>query len=562
VDYAPQVATQWAEKALEWAPHDPYSWNTLTTVLLLGKDCDRASTFAWVASKRFPEDVVACTSLAEVLKVRGQLDEAVDIYLQTIERFPDSQYACAGLARVLTLSQRYEEAIAVYERGIERFPDNNDWNYSGLADIYRRLGNYSEAERVLRKSIEKGFAGVATYFGLAYLLVRPEKRREGRKEALDLIEKVLQMRPNDIYALKFKQVFSGDQKGSAAALNGLIKSWEEALDRRNEGVALKEVPASPDEQVFKEIQTAEPVQQVEKESSAPKPKAAPKLAPTEESDVPKPEKTDDKAVAVKPDAPAPVKTVIAPAAPSFGYYESFDSIKVAGLIAEANFYRLRAKRFPRLAVECWERTSKLIDKAMEIAPEDSQVLAEETALRADLGDADPFDHVAELLEHHSSSLLVLALTHRLERERAQRELVDWTPQTLADLTRIPVLMAEREPALVPLSQFQKGMAALALRDGDERRKSAATAFSSFRKKLANRVVVEQKSANQPAAPSHFYEWLQKLVDAHVFEGVGGADTTEIRPEQVDLLDERWHQDRSLFEGVESVFVDRLVFRSI
>ena len=109
-----QLALNWANEARAWEPNNPFTWKTISDVLLRQQKTSLALRFAWVAWKQFPENVVARNGLAEVLKAMGRYDEAERCYRDTITQFPEDVFARTGLAEVLKAMGRYDEAERCY----------------------------------------------------------------------------------------------------------------------------------------------------------------------------------------------------------------------------------------------------------------------------------------------------------------------------------------------------------------------------------------------------------------------------------------------------------------
>ncbi|TPX37294.1 hypothetical protein SeMB42_g06957 [Synchytrium endobioticum] len=91
--------------------------------------------------------------LGEAYMNVAEYEKAIAIYEQALQIYPTSTYLASNIGRALVKTHRYQKAIAYYEAALESVVDVA--LQLDLADLYRRLGQYEDAERVVREALEK-----------------------------------------------------------------------------------------------------------------------------------------------------------------------------------------------------------------------------------------------------------------------------------------------------------------------------------------------------------------------------------------------------------------------
>ncbi len=560
----PALAEQWAHEALDWEPHNPFTWSVAKDVFLRQDKLDRALRIAWVAWKRFPENVVVRTGLAEVLKADGRLTEAEATYRQTIERFPENVVARNGLAEVLKAAGHLKEAEEIYRQTIERFPENvvarnglaeafkaaghlkeAEEMYrqtverfcedvvarNGLADTLRRAERWDEAEEAYRETLGAGYGDSATLIGVAYLLLR--KGEAGRTEALSLAEEALAREPHDPYALSLKQRLEHAETTDLAAIANECPDLADALTRASGASA----PASDTEPEAPcgDVDTGEPPSDLAQITGSP---------------------PDWRSVVLPEPETVPVPQAI-----------STVRLELSALLAEAGFYRVWALRGPPgAAAQCYETAASLLAKAKRLAPQDPEVQAEKLALEAVRDGASAMsDQLEDELAKHTSSLRLLLLKARLDRRNAREAQRRLSDEALAELLQAPRRLRDLNLALTPVFHFQRGLVALALLDGASRVQTAGEAFTHFRHTVlhrANEERLDRESSRDPRAREvpGFHEWLQRTTAERLFRGFAAPESVD--PREVPTLEQTLASNPLLFEEIEDVAIDRIAFTSV
>lgn len=132
--------------------------------------------------------------LAYLLSKSGQLDEARSI-LNRVTVTNDQQRAQIALidAQLLGDAKQYDEAYRVLQSAADRMPDNPDLLYA-TAMMADKAGKPEVFEKVMRQVIKLSPDYAQAYNALGYGML---ERNERIPEALGLVEKALQLAPDD-----------------------------------------------------------------------------------------------------------------------------------------------------------------------------------------------------------------------------------------------------------------------------------------------------------------------------------------------------------------------------
>ncbi|BBJ00076.1 hypothetical protein FGKAn22_17680 [Ferrigenium kumadai] len=132
--------------------------------------------------------------VAYLLSKRGKLDEALE-FLHRAQAVDNQQRVQLLLieAQLLREAQRIEDAYQVLQQGLEKLPNHPDLLYE-TAMLADKLGKYEISERLLRKLIQIKPDHAHAYNALGYSLL---ERNVRIPEALELVEKALQLAPDD-----------------------------------------------------------------------------------------------------------------------------------------------------------------------------------------------------------------------------------------------------------------------------------------------------------------------------------------------------------------------------
>ena len=136
--------------------------------------------------------------VAVIMKERGNLAKAIG-YLHDIPTSNEAQkiFIIQAEAQMLHDSGKYREAYTVLDKGLAKFPDSPNLLYD-QAMAAEKLGKIRETEKSLSKLIRIQPDFAQAYNALGYTLVEHTTRY---KEALPLLEKALDLSPQDPYTL-------------------------------------------------------------------------------------------------------------------------------------------------------------------------------------------------------------------------------------------------------------------------------------------------------------------------------------------------------------------------
>ncbi len=125
--------------------------------------------------------------------------EAIDRLSKLIEREPDNYDAMIAQGNIERLHEKWLDAAASYTRALARIgePKADNWTvlyFRGIA--YERAGQWDKAEADFRQALklEPEQASVLNYLG--YSLI---EKRLSLQEALDMVRKAVELKPNDGY---------------------------------------------------------------------------------------------------------------------------------------------------------------------------------------------------------------------------------------------------------------------------------------------------------------------------------------------------------------------------
>ena len=132
--------------------------------------------------------------IAYLLGKRGQLEEARRLLHQA--KATDEQQRLQVIlieAQILREADQFVESYNVLQQGLEKMPDNTDLIY-GAAMMADKIGKPDVFEKLMRKLIRIKPDHAHAYNALGYSFL---ERNERIPEAMQLVEKALQLAPDD-----------------------------------------------------------------------------------------------------------------------------------------------------------------------------------------------------------------------------------------------------------------------------------------------------------------------------------------------------------------------------
>jgi tetratricopeptide (TPR) repeat protein len=145
-----------------------------------------------------PHRFEAQLRLGIVMARQGRLDEALK-HLNGVKARDEDEVAQRALAEeeILREAGKYPQAMKMLSSVLKQYPDNKDLLYS-RALIAEKLGDLPMQERDLRKILKSDPKNAHALNALGYTLADHTDRHQ---EALSLIRRALEVRPNDAYIL-------------------------------------------------------------------------------------------------------------------------------------------------------------------------------------------------------------------------------------------------------------------------------------------------------------------------------------------------------------------------
>jgi len=150
---------------------------------------DRASPFGWTARLR----------AAEVLDELTRTDDAVGELKQMAAERPTSAQPLIEVADILRARNRFPDAVGAYDGAVARVEpsDGRYWSlYYSRGIALERSGNWARAEADFLRALElqKDQPLVLNYLGYSWV-----EKRQHLDRALKMIERAVELRPNDGY---------------------------------------------------------------------------------------------------------------------------------------------------------------------------------------------------------------------------------------------------------------------------------------------------------------------------------------------------------------------------
>lgn len=206
------------------------------------------------------EKIVIFNKLSDAreMGMAGRSEEAKKVIQEIIAEDPDVIDAYFAMGNIYFKQEDYEEAIRYFRESLSRKPDDS-LSIINIANAYRRLGKFHDAEKILLDSLDKGVADSQFYFILGGLKVSQNQETE----AIPYYEKCISLNSDSaashsalctIYLNK-KDLPKAEQHIRAALdlnpkLTGVNFHWAQLLEEKGELAAAaqayeKELEYSP-----------------------------------------------------------------------------------------------------------------------------------------------------------------------------------------------------------------------------------------------------------------------------------------------------------------------------
>ncbi|MBI3479136.1 MAG: tetratricopeptide repeat protein [Nitrosomonadales bacterium] len=176
--------------------------------------------------------VAAHIRIAYLLSKRGQLAEARQLLHQVhvTNDLPRAQLSMVE-AQLLREASQFDDAYQVLSQALARLPDQIDLIYE-TAMMADKIGKFDEFEKLMRKLIKIKPDHAQAYNALGYSML---ERNDRIPEAVELVEKALQLAPDDVAIM--------DSVGWGYYLSGKLDESVKMLRRAFAGDANPEIAA-------------------------------------------------------------------------------------------------------------------------------------------------------------------------------------------------------------------------------------------------------------------------------------------------------------------------------
>lgn len=159
------------------------------------KKQDEEAIAYYRAVKAGEHEFAANMRVVVLLNRQGKLDEARQALHSYVPSSNDQRAQVVLIeTQLLRDAKQYEQAYRVLQQGLEKLPNHTVllYEYAMLAD---KIGKYERAEQSLRKLMQLNPQDANAYNALGYSLL---ERNERVPEAVTLVEKALQLAPDDV----------------------------------------------------------------------------------------------------------------------------------------------------------------------------------------------------------------------------------------------------------------------------------------------------------------------------------------------------------------------------
>ena len=133
-------------------------------------------------------DATSLVDKADAEMQKGDLQKALAIYSEANIKEPKNPETLFKMGYTLVQQDRDDEALEYYEEALDLDPDNTSL-HQAMASVYRKMGEFANAQTHLDKSIAIDAKNPITYYNYGNLLVdmqELDKAKEMYKKALEL----------------------------------------------------------------------------------------------------------------------------------------------------------------------------------------------------------------------------------------------------------------------------------------------------------------------------------------------------------------------------------------
>ena len=167
------------------------------------------------------DDQLALAHVANAwaLEHHGKREQAMQEITIALNLDPNNPLGMYGKARLLMHAQKFDLARAVLDKAIALYPDDTPF-VSMLGRMHYNLGNYVDAEKLFRKTIQMAPQVTSAYADLSATLERLNRS----DEALQVLQQGLQVQPDwELYTNLGNALFNrGDYLGAVQAFKNAV----------------------------------------------------------------------------------------------------------------------------------------------------------------------------------------------------------------------------------------------------------------------------------------------------------------------------------------------------
>ena len=196
-------AERYLEQTVKLRPDYPEAWNNLGMIAAQqGHTNEAIRNFQKALSQR-PGYAIALLNLGNVYRRMGSFDKALDYLTQALTLQPDDAEANYSLGMLYAQQSQLQSAIQYLQKTIDQRPTYPE-ALNNLGIIFVREHDFAQAEAQFKKCM-----AVAPEFDQSYLnLARLYALQQDMKKAVDVVQELLRLQPDNQNAKKALQLFS------------------------------------------------------------------------------------------------------------------------------------------------------------------------------------------------------------------------------------------------------------------------------------------------------------------------------------------------------------------
>ncbi len=225
------------QEAVQKNPKDGLAWAGLGYLEKLKGNINKAKEYYEKAYENNPDNLTICFTLGEIYVKTNEPAKAVTLLEKVVQDHPRSVDARKKLAQAYINSKQYDKAIEQMEELIKLVPAAENKYLLIEGSCYEMAKNYTKAEEIYKKVIEKYPENIDAYIALGQMYLNMKKYSKARLYA----NKALKIKPNnaDAYYLIATTYLMQSKFDSAIKYYKKVLKYGDATLKKNARIAIK-----------------------------------------------------------------------------------------------------------------------------------------------------------------------------------------------------------------------------------------------------------------------------------------------------------------------------------